>query len=178
MKVLAFAGSNSKKSINKELVTYASSLFSSDNIEILDLNNFEVPIFGVDLESEIGIPSKVNEFANKISESDLILVSLAEHNGSFSAVFKNLYDWISRISDRKVFDNKPVLLMATSPGGRGGAGVLEAAEVRFPRDGANLLGVFSLPSFYDNFQNGKITNLELDTELKKNIEEVKKKINS
>ena len=48
MNVLAFAASSSKKSINKQLVTYASGLLENANIEILDLNDLQslVPSLG------------------------------------------------------------------------------------------------------------------------------------
>ena len=61
--------------------------------------------------------------------------------------FKNLVDWTSRITDRKAWGGKPMILMATSPGGRGGATVLAGAEVYFPFIGAELKGTFSLPKF-------------------------------
>ncbi|MFD1551167.1 NADPH-dependent FMN reductase [Putridiphycobacter roseus] len=173
MKIIAFAGSNSKKSINKELVTYVAHLFEGHEIEVLDLNDFPLPIFGVDLEAEIGIPSIVTDFASKISSADFIVCSLAENNGSYNAAFKNLYDWVSRIPNRKVFDDKPLLLMATSPGGRGGQSVLSAASERFPRDGAQLLGCFSLPNFNENFNPTKgILDHTLLKELKQTLTEV------
>ena len=58
--------------------------------------------------------------------------------------------------------------MATSPGGRGGKGVLDFASSNLPRHGANIKALFSLPSFYTNFdvENKKISNAELDNELK------------
>jgi hypothetical protein len=66
-----------------------------------------------------------------------------------------------------------MLLMATSPGARGGASVLEIAKNAFPRYGAILKATFSLPSFNDNFdvEKGKISNKELDTQLKEIIKQ-------
>ncbi len=128
MKTAAFAGSTSSKSINKKLVTYTLQQFKNQEVELLDLNDFEVPIYSMDREEELGIPEAILELANKLDDADLILLSLAEHNGSYTAAFKNTYDWLSRIKERKVFSEKPVFLMAVSPGGRGGAGVLEAAK--------------------------------------------------
>ena len=55
--------------------------------------------------------------------------------------------------------------MATSPGGRGGATVLEAAVNYFPFLGANVVADFSLPSFFDNFSENGITNLDLKESL-------------
>jgi len=167
--IIAFAGSNSKQSINKQLVMYASQLVENTEINILDLNDFDMPLFGVDLESEMGgQPENAHKFLNLIKSSDGIIISLAEHNGAYTTVFKNLFDWMSRI-EGKMFYKKPMLLMATSPGMRGGATVLEIAKGRFPYHDANIIETFSLPSFNDNFSEGKISDNHLDLELKSKI---------
>ena len=163
--IIAFAGSNSKNSINKQLVVYATSLLDISDSSLLDLNNFNVPIYGIDLENETGIPDKANMLNELLENCDGIILSLAEHNGSYATVFKNIFDWMSRI-DKEVFKNKPMLLMATSPGGRGGAGVLAAAKSTFPHLGGNIVAEFSLPSFYDNFKDGNVVNDELNLKLK------------
>lgn len=172
MKIVAFAGSTSSKSINKQLVGYTSQQFVNQEIELHDLNDFEAPIYSMDREEESGIPEPILELAAKLDNADLILLSLAEHNGSFTAAFKNTYDWLSRIKDRKVFGEKPIFLMAASPGGRGGAGVLEAATSRIPRDGSDIVATFSFPRFYDNFKNGEIVNNDLKKELLELIDSV------
>lgn len=166
--IIAFAGSNSRHSINKQLATYASGLVEDVNVAILDLNDFELPVFGVDLEKEKGIPKNAHKFLNHIKSSDGIIISLAEHNGAYSAVFKNLLDWMSRI-EGKTFFGKPMLLMSTSPGGRGGQSVMEIAKNRFPRHDANIIANFSLPSFGTNFSNGKIIEPSLDKELRNKV---------
>lgn len=159
MKIIAFAGSNSSASINKKLVTYAVSFFEQDAIEILDLNEYEMPVYSMDREQEHGVPQLAKSFAQKIDNCDLLLVSLAEHNGAYSTAFKNIFDWVSRIAGRKVFANKPMFLMATSPGVRGGSSVLDIAKNRFPYNGALILGTFLLPSFHQNFDETRgITN--------------------
>ena len=170
MKIIAFAGSNSQHSINKKLATYTASLFENAEVEVLDLNDFQMPLFSVDIEKEIGQHSLAQAFLDKIATADILVVSLAENNGNYSAAFKNLYDWCSRING-KVFQQKPMLLMATSPGGRGGASVLEIAKNAFPRYGADVKATFSLPSFNDNFdvEKGMISNIELDNQLKEII---------
>ncbi|MGH2664820.1 NADPH-dependent FMN reductase [Flavobacterium sp.] len=167
MKIIAFAGSNSKNSINKKLATYVSHLFENHEVEVLDLNDFALPLFSVDLEKEIGQPQLAKDFLDKISSADRLVVSMAENNGNYSAAFKNAFDWASR-QNKEVFQKKPMLLMATSPGGRGGATVLEIAKTAFPRYGADIQATFSLPSFNDNFDvvNNKISNIELDNQIK------------
>ena len=167
--IIAFAGSNSKHSINKELVTYAVNLLENIDSTILDINDFELPIFGVDHEKEKGIPDAAYNFLDAIKSSDGILLSLAEHNGAYTVAFKNLLDWMSRI-EGKTFYGKSMLLMAAAPGSRGGQSVLAMAKDRLPRHDAKIIDVFSLPYFGNNFSNGKIINKELDTELKKKVE--------
>jgi NAD(P)H-dependent FMN reductase len=171
-KIIAFAGSNSKNSINKQLVEYVSSLIEDYEVEVLDLNNFELPIYGIDYENENGIPEAAHQFLEKIKKADGVILSLAEHNGAYATVFKNIFDWMSRIESKTFFGN-PMLLMATSPGGRGGKSVLEIAQDRFPRHDAEIVEVFSLPFFKDNFSNGTLINSELDSELKEKLDNFK-----
>jgi chromate reductase len=167
MKIIAFGGSNSQHSINKHLATYAAGLFENAEVEILDLNDFAMPLFSVDLEKEIGQHEIAKAFLEKIKSADVVVVSLAENNGSYSVAFKNVFDWSSRIM-KEVFQQKPMLLLATSPGPRGGASVLEIANNAFPRYGAQIKATFSLPTFSANFdlEENKISNAELDKELK------------
>ncbi|MBC7885452.1 MAG: NAD(P)H-dependent oxidoreductase [Saprospiraceae bacterium] len=150
MKIVAFGGSSSKKSINKQLATYATTFFKDEDIKILDLNDFEMPVFSVDKEKESGYPKEAMEFLRIIGTADLLIISLAEHNGSYSSAFKNIFDWASR-AETKTFQNKPMLLMATSTGARGGKSVLEAAKIRFPYHTAKIIASFSLPEFAKNF---------------------------
>jgi chromate reductase len=167
MKIIAFAGSNSQQSINKHLAAYAANQFENAVVEVLDLNDFEMPLFSVDLEREIGQHEIAKLFLKKIESADILVVSLAENNGNYSVAFKNVFDWSSRIA-KDVFQQKPMLLMATSPGPRGGAPVLEIAKTAFPRYGAQVKGLFSLPSFNENFdlEKNEISNPEFDNELK------------
>ena len=173
--IIAFAGSNSKNSINKKLAVYAANQVDGAHVDILDLNDFELPLYGIDFEIAHGIPDTAKIFLDKIKSSDGIVLSLAEHNGAYATVFKNIFDWMSRI-DGKLWSDKPMLLMATSPGGRGGGSVLEIAKGRFPYMGGNIVADFSLPSFNDNFSNGKISDQELNDQLNTQIEKFRKSL--
>jgi chromate reductase, NAD(P)H dehydrogenase (quinone) len=165
MKILAFAASNSKNSINKKLVTYVANLFINTTIEVIDLNNFELPIYGEDIEKEMGQPQKAKNFLAKIEKADFVLISFAEYNGNFTGAYKNIFDWASRIN-RKVYQSKPILIMATSPGPGGAKAVLNLAHQSLPYYGADIRGVFSLPSFYINFNEEKgIINDSLKQEI-------------
>lgn len=172
-KILAFGGSSSKNSINKKFAKYVASQFSGAKNELLDLNDYEMPIYSVDREQENGIHKKALDFAQKIDSSDLLVISLAEHNGAYSTAFKNIFDWVSRIPDRDMWGGKDILLLSTSPGKRGGASVMEIAKNYFPRCGGNIKTAFSLPEFYQNFDEDKgILDKKLDAGLQKIIKSI------
>ena len=54
-KIIAFGASSSKQSINKQLATYTANQFQNASVEILDLNDYEMPVFSVDKQAENGI---------------------------------------------------------------------------------------------------------------------------
>jgi len=166
MKILAFAASNNKKSINRTLASYTANLVKDAKVEILDIHDYEMPIFSDDREKELGHPELAKKFFNKIGAADAIIVSYAEHNGTYTAAYKNLFDWTSRI-DQKLFQNKPTILLSTSPGGSGAASVLAAAVSAAPYFAADVKASISVPSFYDNFDvaSHKLTNAEIKKQL-------------
>lgn len=165
MKILAFGASTSSTSINRQLANHAAGLVSGAEVTDLDLASFDLPLYSADEETRNGIPADAERFLEAIRAHDAIVISMAEHNGTYTAAFKNLYDWTSRL-EGKLWSGKPMLLLATSPGGRGGASVLEAAAEKFPRMGANLRGTFSLSSFFENYSAEEgITDPALASEL-------------
>jgi NAD(P)H-dependent FMN reductase len=167
-KILAFGGSNSKNSINKTFAVHAANRIKNAEVIIADLNDFDIPMYGIDNETENGIPVDVQRLNVLLQSTDGLVISLAEHNGSYATAFKNAFDWLSRI-DQNVWKNKPMLLMATSPGGRGGAGVLQTAKSSFPHLGGNIVADFSLPSFNANFSENGLNDEDLDADLKEKV---------
>jgi chromate reductase len=165
MKLLAFAASNNSKSINKQLATYAASQVKNNKgveVEILDLNDYEMPLFSQDKEEVLGQPQQAKDFFAKLGQADAIIISFAEYNGSYTAAYKNIFDWTSRI-DQKLFQNKPMVLLATSPGPGGAGSVLAAATGSAPYFAGDVKASLSIPSFFDNFDSEKqqLTNPEL-----------------
>ncbi len=154
MRILAFAATNSSRSINRKLLDHAidrlaAAAASADEdvtVETIDLRHFEMPIYSIDREEESGIPQPAKDFHQAIAAADGLLIGLAEHNGNFTAAYKNLYDWTSRI-DQRVYQDTPTLLLATSPGPGGGANVLGLVAAGAPFTGQELVGTLSVPSF-------------------------------
>ena len=168
-KIIAFGASSSKNSINKVFASHAASLVDGSESIILDLNDFEMPIFSIDRQDEFGIPDLAFKFKNKIKSCDGIVISFAEHNSSYTAAFKNIFDWISRI-EKDVWYNKPMLLLSTSDGKRGGRNVLKMAYSRISRGITHKIPIFSLPFFYENFKtNVGIIDSDLNLEFKKSL---------
>jgi chromate reductase, NAD(P)H dehydrogenase (quinone) len=173
--IIAFAGSSSKNSINKQLAEYTAGLLNDARTEVLDLNDFPVPIYSIDEEIANGIPQNAVAFLNKIQMSDGVVLSLAEHNGNFSAAFKNMFDWMSRIQ-KNLWNQIPMLLMSTSPGGNGAKSVLGIAKNGFPHMGGNIIADFSLPNFNANFLEGRLINDSLKDELLEAVSKFEKVI--
>lgn len=168
MKILGFAASTSSTSINKKLVEFTLPMFPKGELEVIDLNDYPVPTFSVDQE-KLGFPDGAMRFLEKIKESDAIICSMSEHNRNWTAAFKNLFDWCSR-KELKLWQEKPMFVMSTSPGGYGGQNSLNIAKTVFPQFGGQLIDTFALPKYYENFDevNG-IINAELLAELKEKI---------
>ena len=153
-KILAFGASSSNNSMNKKLASFVANKIAPQEAVLIDLNDYEMPIYSDDRKKADGIPEKAYEFKNLIKDSDGIVISLAEHNGSYTAAFKNIYDWISVI-ESDVWCSKPILLLSTSTGARGGKTVLDTAHSRFSRNYKFKIPFFSLPNFNNNFDSAK-----------------------
>jgi chromate reductase len=79
-KIIAFGASSSIHSINKKLATYAASCVPNAQATILDLNDYEMPIFSVDRQNKDGFPQLAHDFKDLLMSADGIIISFAEHN--------------------------------------------------------------------------------------------------
>ena len=81
-KIIAFGASSSIHSINKKLATYAASSVPNAKATILDLNDYEMPIFSVDRQNKDGFPQLAHDLKDLHISVDGIIISFAEHNSS------------------------------------------------------------------------------------------------
>lgn len=147
-KILAFAGSNSSTSVNRKLIEHAASKTSEHDVQLIDLRDFDAPVFSEDLEKEFGAPENISKLKAVFKEHDAFMIASPEHNGMMPAFFKNLMDWLSR-TDGKIFQEKPVLLMSASPGPRGGQTNLANMKNVLPYWGASaVFADFHVGLFY------------------------------
>ena len=170
-KIVVLAASNSTTSINKRLAMHAAKVLQDEfkapvEIEVLDLNDYEIHIYSPEREAQ-GIPQLAQDFYDKLGAADGVILSLAEYNGSYTAAFKNIFDWSSRVK-MKIFQDRPVMLMATSMGGRGGMSVLAAAMDAFPHFGASITSNFNFGPFSEHFdtETDRLKTPELALELR------------
>ncbi len=170
MKVLAFAASNSRKSINKDLVRYASSLLPDTDVEIIDINDYEMPIYNSDLEEAHGIPQEAAHFLDKIAAADALVISYAEHNGNYTVAYKNLFDWASR-QNREVYQGRPIVMLSTSPGASGAKSVLYLAVESAHFFAGKVMASLSVPEFFKHFdrEKGVLTNREMVAQLEETL---------
>ena len=125
IKLLAFAGSARKDSYNHRLVQIAATgaRQATAEVTVLDMNNFDLPIYNEDLEAE-GRPADVQRLKDLFHDHDGLLISSPEYNSSVSPLLKNVIDWVSRPDEGhpplSCYQGKVAGLMAASPGGLGG----------------------------------------------------------
>ena len=150
IKILVLGTSSNRQSINLDLARYAASLVEGADVEVLSVADYELPLFSDTREEELGTPWLAQQFMARIAAADAIVPSFAEYNGSYTASFKNIFDWASRI-DQKVFQGKPAVFLSTSPGARGAKSVLEQALESAGYFGAEVIASLSVPSFRQNY---------------------------
>ncbi|OJJ19357.1 hypothetical protein BKI52_21340 [marine bacterium AO1-C] len=154
--ILVFGASNSHASINKQFAIYAANELTGVELNIVDLNDYALPLYSVALEKQEGIPQNAKAFSQQIKLCEGIIISLAEYNGLHTTAFKNLWDWLSRMGSPKIWMDKPMLLLSTSPSKRTMSNVLQVSKKLFPFFGANIIADYHLPSFRHSFAEGKI----------------------
>jgi len=151
--VLLFAASNNPESINGKLINYTAGLFKKDKTNILRLHDYPLPVYSPVTEAEQGIPKNAMSFKDQILRHDAFVISIAEHNRSVTAAFKNTLDWLSRADNdySNLLSGKPILLISTSPSAGGARTALANAETMLRAFGATqFIGTISLVNYFEN----------------------------
>ncbi|HLV45591.1 MAG TPA: NADPH-dependent FMN reductase [Flavobacterium sp.] len=166
-KTLAILGSNSTHSINKQLMNSILQFSEANDIDKMDSQNIDLPIFSIDIEKNEGFPETLRNFHREINAYNNYLIVANEHNRTVSAFFKNMLDWISRI-DFDTFKDKNILIITASPGRMGGKGANDYLQTYFKMMRAKRITSVTFPSFNDNFdmENGQILLPDLEKQIK------------
>ena len=124
-KILAFAGSARKDSVNKKMVAAVTRLAEAEGAEVtlIDLADYELPLYNGDVEAA-SFPQNAVKLKALFREHDALLVASPEYNSSITPLLKNTIDWVSRpVPGDEVpspYVGKTVALMGASPGELGG----------------------------------------------------------
>lgn len=146
--ILIFAGSARRGAFSKQLAAAATTLVEENGGKptLVDLADFDVPLYDADLEGRSGIPGSVIDFRRLVASHDGMVIASPEYNGFVTPLLLNILCWASRPSPGDdfgtVFDGRPVALMASSPGRLGGVRVIPRL-----RDVVTELGMVPVPGF-------------------------------
>lgn len=182
MTILFISGSTRKGSYNTKLVKFAynHSLEIGMNSKIVNLNDFEMPIYNGDYEHERGIPQNAKKLKQLFINSKALFISTPEYNGFFSPLLKNTLDWLSRPEPGNevsisAFKNKFAVISAASIGKLGGIRALPHLRILL-----NNLGVtvsyynIAIPFADKNFDpKGKLQDENLRNSVFKSIDHLK-----
>ena len=145
-KILVFAGSARRDSLNKKLARLAAAAAEKTGAEVtlIDLNDYPMPIYHGDEEAAAGIPENGKKLKALFKSHQALIIASPENNSSVSSLLKNTIDWLSRAdgaeSGMVPFRDKTALLLAASPGPFGGVRGLNHL-----RDIISRLGVLTWP---------------------------------
>lgn len=145
-RIIGIAGSVRRGSYNAALLRAAAELAPSGlTVDVASIAG--IPLYDGDEEAATGIPAAVAALKDRVAAADGILLVTPEYNNSLPGVFKNAIDWMTRPANdiARVFGDKPVALLGTTPG-PGGTRLAQAAWLPVLR----LLGVrvWAGKSFY------------------------------
>ena len=170
MRLLAFAASLKRASLNRKLIHLAVELARAAGVEVdlADFREFDMPLYDADLQNSVGFPEGARELARRIEAVDGLMIASPEYNYSLPGTLKNAIDWVSRMKPMPLRGKHGVLLAASTSLVGGSRGLW---ALRVPLEG---LGVMLLPDMFALAQapqafdeQGKLKNPELQERLRK-----------
>jgi NAD(P)H-dependent FMN reductase len=144
VKLLAFAASLRKGSLNRKLIHVAAGLARElgAEVDLADFREFEMPIFDGDVLEASGLPPGGQAFRSRIESADGLLIASPEYNYSVNGPLKNAIDWVSKVRPMP-FRGRSALLLATAGGVHGG--IRGLWQLRIPLEGC---GCFVHPDMF------------------------------
>jgi chromate reductase, NAD(P)H dehydrogenase (quinone) len=149
-RILVFAGSARKASLNKKLARLAAAAAreAGGDVTFVDLDDYPMPLYHGDLEAAEGMPANARKLRELFLAHDGLLIASPENNSSVTALLKNTIDWLSRsLGDGKGIDSglapyrgKVAGLLSASPAALGGARGLPHLRQVLASLGVTVLG--------------------------------------
>ena len=176
VKILAFCGSSRRDSVNRKLLEIAASGARNDGAEVtfITLADYPLPIYDAELESAHGVPERARALQEMFAGHDALLVASPEHNGGYTALLKNMLDWVSRPTatgspGQTLFAGKVAAVVSASPGPMGGIRAMLGMRGVLEKLGAILIPQgFSLGLAHQAFtEGGGLTDEKADAEVRR-----------
>lgn len=116
-------------------------------VEILDLKEFDFPVFHERLRFQETPDEKTLEFAEAVKKADGIIIVTPEYNGGYPASLKNVIDLLYAEWKRK-----PIGVAMVSDGVFGGTQVITSLLFTLWKIGALMVpAMFTVPHVQDNY---------------------------
>ncbi|MBI3714418.1 MAG: NAD(P)H-dependent oxidoreductase [Betaproteobacteria bacterium] len=150
-KIVAFAGSNRRESMNRKALALAveGARAAGAEVEVIDLREHPMPLYDAEWHAANGVPEAMLPLRKKMIEAPGLLIASPEYNTSITPLLKNTIDWLSQDVDgqsgRLPFENKVVGLMGASAGGFGTIRALPHVSYILSNLGAFVLPVVAVP---------------------------------
>lgn len=144
-KILAFAGSLRKDSLNKKVLRVAAAAAerAGAQVTVVDLKDLPLPIYDGDIEEAGGLPDNAKKLKRLMIEHDGFLIATPEYNSSIPGGLKNAIDWASRQEEGEeplaAFRGKAAALLSASPGTLGGIRCLAVVRLTLENIGTMVI---------------------------------------
>lgn len=171
--IATLAGSVRTGSLNVQLAQLAATTVSNRSARgsFVDLSQFELPIYNADLESAGGIPKEAFQIAELIRQADGLLIASPEYNGAYTALLKNVIDWVTRV-DYSAWA-VPTALASATPGRSGGRRGLAILKATLENMSVPVIETqFSLPDAPARLVDGRLVRAADQLELDRVVDEL------
>jgi len=128
-RILAFAGSARRESLNKKLLVavVAAVRAAGGEVTLVDLNDYPLPLYHGDLEDESGMPVNAQKLVTLITQHHALLIASPEYNSLITPLLKNTIDWCTRAEPNPLL-GKVAAVVSASPGIFGGVRSAQVAR--------------------------------------------------
>jgi chromate reductase len=153
IRVLVFAGSLRRESLNRKLADLAAEVVEEQGgtADRAGMADFDCPSFNGDVEREAGIPPGAQRLRDRLTAADAFIIAAPEYNASMPGCLKNAIDWASRIRPQP-FNGRQGMLLSASPSMAGGNRGLWSLRVPLEHLGARVYpDMFSLAQAHQAF---------------------------
>jgi NAD(P)H-dependent FMN reductase len=116
-------------------------------VDVLDLQEFDFPIFKERLQYLKELPPRAKEFTDRIIKADGVIIVTPEYNGGYPASLKNVIDFLYNEWHRK-----PIAITTVSNGAFGGAQVITSLQFTLWKIRAWVVpAMFPVPKVHEAF---------------------------